>query len=66
MSYTPSVQDAELAKIIGSEPARGRFGVLRWLIAAFAFALVTGGFLFFQSVDHEPCAPVPDRTAPSG
>ncbi|HPE71559.1 MAG TPA: efflux RND transporter periplasmic adaptor subunit [Candidatus Competibacter sp.] len=49
MSYTPSVQDAELAKIIGSEPARGRFGVLRWLIAAFAFALVTGGFLFFQS-----------------
>ena len=42
MSDTPSVADAELAKIIGSEPARGRFRVLRWLIAAVALALAIG------------------------
>lgn len=57
MSNTPSVADAELAKIIGSEPARGRFRVLRWLIAAVALALAIGGFVWFRfgsAVDTTP------------
>ncbi len=50
MSNTPSVADAELAKIIGSEPARGRFKVLRWLIALAVLAgLAAGGWVYFHS-----------------
>ena len=50
MSNTPSVADAELAKIIGSEPARGRFKVLRWLVALAGFAgLAAGGWVYFHS-----------------
>jgi HlyD family secretion protein len=57
MSNTPSVADAELAKIIGSEPARGRFRVLRWLVAAVALALAGGGFVWFRSGPATDAAP---------
>jgi len=49
MSQVPPVVDADLAKIMNAEPARGRFGVLRWLTAALALAgLAVGGFLWLQ------------------
>lgn len=57
MSNTPSVADADLAKIIQSEPARGRFRILRWLIAAVALALAVGGFAWFQSGSAVNAAP---------
>ncbi len=58
MSNTPSVADAELAKIIGSEPARGRFRVLRWLVALAVLAgLAAGGFLWFRSGPDANAAP---------
>ncbi|MDS4021124.1 MAG: efflux RND transporter periplasmic adaptor subunit [Candidatus Competibacter sp.] len=57
MSHIPSVVDAELAKIIQSEPARGRFRVFRWLIAVAALALAFGGFLWFRSGPAADAAP---------
>lgn len=57
MSNTPSVADVDLAKIIQSEPARGRFRILRWLIAAVALALAVGGFAWFQSGSAVNAAP---------
>jgi len=57
MSHTPSVVDAELAKIIQSEPARGRLRALRWLIVAVVFALAGGGFVWFRSGPAAAAAP---------
>jgi len=57
MSHTPSVVGAELAKIIQSEPARGRFRILRWLIVTVVFALAGGGFLWFRSGSAVDAAP---------
>ncbi|MDS4026840.1 MAG: efflux RND transporter periplasmic adaptor subunit [Candidatus Contendobacter sp.] len=57
MSHTPSVAGAELAKIIQSEPARGRFRVLRWLIAVVTLALASGGFVWFRSGSTADAAP---------
>ncbi|MFO1421821.1 MAG: efflux RND transporter periplasmic adaptor subunit [Candidatus Competibacteraceae bacterium] len=57
MSHAPSVVDAEVAKIIQSEPTRGRFRLLRWLIAAGALALAVGGFLWFRSGPVADAAP---------
>ena len=49
MSNPPSATDIDLAKIIRSESARGRFGMFRWLMAIIALALAVGGFLYFRS-----------------
>ncbi|HOW74373.1 MAG TPA: efflux RND transporter periplasmic adaptor subunit [Candidatus Competibacteraceae bacterium] len=58
MSNTPSIADAELAKIIGSEPARSRFRILRWLVALAVLAgLAAGGFLWFRSGPDANAAP---------
>ncbi|MDG4596675.1 MAG: efflux RND transporter periplasmic adaptor subunit [Candidatus Contendobacter sp.] len=57
MSHTPSVVDAELAKIIQSEPARGHLRALRWLIVAVVFALAGGGFVWFRSGPAADAAP---------
>ncbi len=57
MSNSPPVVDAELAKTIQSEPARGRFRVLRWLIVAVVLALAGGGFAWFRSGSAVDAAP---------
>lgn len=49
MNNLSPVGDADLAKMIASEPARARFRVLRWLIVAVALASAVGGFLYFRS-----------------
>ena len=57
MNDTTSIADPELAKIIQSEPARGRFSILRWLIAVVALAVAVGGFLWFRSGSTVDAAP---------
>lgn len=49
MSNSPSTNDLDLAKIIGSETAPRRPSLLRWLIALIALALAVSGFLYFRS-----------------
>lgn len=49
MSNSPSTNDLDLAKIIGSETAPRRSGLLRWLITLIALALAVSGFLYFRS-----------------
>jgi len=49
MSHTPSVAEADLAKVIRSEPARGRFRILRWLSVIIGFVLIAGGFLWLRA-----------------
>ncbi len=55
---TPSVADAELAKIAQAEPAHGRFKVLRWLVAlALLAGLAAGGWAYFHSKAETQAAP---------
>lgn len=49
MSHTPALAEADIAKIIGSEPARGRFRILRWLSVILGLALIAGGFLWLRA-----------------
>ncbi len=57
MNNLSPVGDADLAKMIASEPARARFSLLRWLIVVVAFALAVGGFLYFRSGADADAAP---------
>ncbi len=57
MNDTTSVTDPQLAKIIQSEPARGRFKILRWLLPLVALALVVGGFVWLRSGPAADTAP---------
>ncbi|KAB2930434.1 MAG: efflux RND transporter periplasmic adaptor subunit [Candidatus Contendobacter sp.] len=58
MNDTTSVTDPQLAKIIQAKPARGRFKVLRWLVAlALLAGLAAGGWAYFHSRAETQAAP---------
>ena len=57
MSNTSSVPDADLAKIMATQPTRGRFRVLRWLLILLVLAVAIGGYLFYQDSSATSTAP---------